>query len=72
VDIPDPIYRQIKARAAAEGRSVKRLILQSVRIKLHEARPKRARRVKLPIVRSKKPGSLKLDSARIYEIIPFP
>jgi hypothetical protein len=72
VDIPDPIYRKLKARAAIEGSSVKHLVLQGVEIELGEQRPKRIRRVKLPIVRSKKPSSLRLDNARIYEVIPFP
>ena len=30
------------------------------------------RRVKLPIIRSKKPGSIDLDNEKIYQIIPFP
>jgi hypothetical protein len=29
-------------------------------------------RVTLPIVPSKRPGALKLDNAKIFEIIPFP
>jgi hypothetical protein len=72
VDIPDMLYRQLKARAATEGRSVKELILRGVEGELSEGRPKRGGRVNLPIVRSKKPGSLKLDNASIYEVIPFP
>jgi hypothetical protein len=72
VDIPDVLYRELKARAATEGRSVKQLILQSVQVELRGPRAKPRARVKLPIVRSKKPGSLRLDNASIYEIIPFP
>ena len=30
VDIPDPLYRQLKGKAASEGRSVKELILRGV------------------------------------------
>ena len=39
-----------------------------------ELRGRRSRpsRVTLPIVPSKRPGSLKLDNAKIFEIIPFP
>lgn len=72
VDIPDALYRQLKERAASEGRSVKGLILQGVKRELAGDKLKRPARVRLPIVRSKKPGSLQLDNARIYEIIPFP
>ena len=70
VDIPDPIYRELKGKAASEGRSVKELILRGVE---HELRGRRRPgRVVLPIVPSKRPGSLKLDNAKIFEIIPFP
>lgn len=72
MDIPDPLYRQLKARAATERRSVKELILQGVQVKLGQDQPRPRRRVKLPIVRSKKPGTLHLDNASIYELIPFP
>jgi hypothetical protein len=70
VDIPDPLYRELKGKAASEGRSVKELILRGVEQELRG--PHRRRRVKLPIVPSKRPGSLKLDNAKIFEIIPFP
>lgn len=30
VDIPDPLYRKLKGKAAREGRSVKELILRGV------------------------------------------
>jgi hypothetical protein len=72
VDIPDPVYRELKGKAATEGRSVKELILRGVEAELQSHRWKRGRRVSLPIIRSKRPGSLRLDNAKIYEIIPFP
>jgi hypothetical protein len=72
VDIPDAVYRRLKVRAATEGRSVKELILRSVVAGLGTAGPVRGRRVRLPIVRSKQPGSLYLDNARIYELVGFP
>ncbi len=71
VDIPDALYRELKGKAANEGRSVKEIILQGVERELRGAE-RRPRRIKLPIVSSKKPGSLKLDNAKIFEIIPFP
>ncbi len=72
VDIPDPIYRELKGKAASEGRSVKELLLRGVELELKGQRSRRPRRVTLPIVPSKRPGSLKLDNAKIFEIIPFP
>ena len=72
VDIPDAIYRRLKSRAAREGSSAKALILRGVKEVLKAQRRKAGRRVSLPIVRSKRPGSLDLDNARIYDIISFP
>jgi len=72
VDIPDPVYRHLKSRAASEGRPAKELILRGVELILKRAPRKSRRRVKLPLIRSKQPGTLELDNARIYEIISFP
>ena len=72
VDIPDPVYRRLKTRAASEGSSAKALILRGVEQVLKENRRKSGRRVKLPIVRSNRPGRVQLDNAKIYEVISFP
>ena len=72
VDIPDPIYRRLKSRAASEGSSAKELILRGVENVLKGDRRKARKKVRLPIVRSRRPGRLQLDNAKIYEIIPFP
>lgn len=72
VDIPDPVYRRLKSRAASEGTSAKELILRGVETVLKVPRRKRGRRVKLPLVPSKAPGTLQLDNAKIYDIISFP
>lgn len=72
MDIPDPVYRRLKSRAASEGSSAKELILRGVEQILRKSRRKFHRKVKLPIVRSKRPGALRLNNAKIYEIISFP
>jgi hypothetical protein len=72
VDIPDPVYRRLKSRAASAGSSVKELILSGVRQVLKDRARKRRKRIKLPIVRSKRPGTLELDNDKIFEIISFP
>lgn len=73
VDIPDAIYRRLKARAALERRSVKDLILESVQAELRSGKQtSRRRRVKLPIIASRDPGTLQIDNAGVYEFIPFP
>jgi plasmid stability protein len=72
IDIPDAVYRRLKARAAGEGRSAKALILQGVEQVLKAKPSASGRRVKLPIVTSKRPGSMRIDNARIYDVISFP
>jgi hypothetical protein len=71
IDIPDALYRELKGKAASEGHSIKELILRGVEHELKN-RNRRTRRVSPPIVRSKRPGTLELDNAKIFEIIPFP
>ncbi|HMD39865.1 MAG TPA: hypothetical protein VKH15_11325 [Candidatus Acidoferrum sp.] len=72
VDIPDPLYRELKSKAAREKSSVKRLILRGVEIELRGGPKKRKRRISFPIVPSKSPGTLEIDNAKIFELIPFP
>ncbi len=72
IDIPEPVYRQLKGRAAKEGTSTKELILRCVESILREPRRKSSRRVKLPIIRSKRPGTMMLDNATIDEILSTP
>jgi len=72
VDIPDPLYRELKGKAASEGRSAKEIILRSVEQELKGTRSRTKRRVSLPIINSKRPRSLDLDNAKIFEIVPFP
>src|SRR5579859_361229 len=72
VDIPDPLYRELKSKAAREKRSVKELILRGVEIELRPRSKKRSRRVTFPLVPSRNPGTLVIDNAKIYEFISFP
>jgi hypothetical protein len=72
VDIPDTLYRELKSKAADEGRSVKELILRGVKRELHPSPNRRPHFVSSPLIRSKKPGTLALDNEKIFELIPFP
>lgn len=71
VDIPNSTYEQLRSRAGTENCSMKDLILRGVETML-AGRSQRAHRVKLPIIRSQRPGSIDLDNEKIYQIIPFP
>jgi hypothetical protein len=70
VDIPDPTYRNLKAKAALGGCSVKELILRGVQAELNgEKRGETKGRVALPLIKSKRPGWLRLSNQTIHEIL---
>jgi hypothetical protein len=70
VDIPDSLYRRLKSAAALRGCSVKDLVLRGVKAELqvHGGRH-RKKPVRLPIIASKRPGSLRLTNCKINEIL---
>ena len=72
VDIPDPVYRRLKAEAALRGCSVKELVLRGAQAELEGRRdaPK-SKAITLPIIDSKRPGWLHLTNAQVNEIL-FP
>jgi hypothetical protein len=72
VDIPDPLYRALKKKAAHEGQTVKELLLRGVKSELSAETKKRKGRRRPPVIDTDKPGTLDLDNAEIYDIIPFP
>jgi hypothetical protein len=68
----DSLYRRLKSAAALRGCSVKDLVLRGVKAELqvHGGRH-RKKPVRLPIIASKRPGSLRLTNCKINEIL-FP
>jgi plasmid stability protein len=68
VDITAGMYRQLKSRAAREGSSTRALILKGVREVLKSERRKAGTPVALPIVRSKRPGTVALNNPVVYDI----
>ena len=71
VDIPASLYRKLKAQAAAQGRSVRELILAGVKTTLLESKRPRMKRVRFPLIVSKGP-KVRLTNEQIYEHIEFP
>ncbi|MEX2261214.1 MAG: hypothetical protein WD696_04645 [Bryobacteraceae bacterium] len=71
VDIPGALYRQLREQAAAQGCSVRELILRGVeKVLLHAERPE-FRRVRFPLIRSEGP-KVPLSNEQIYEHVEFP
>ena len=71
LNIPAALYRELKSRAAREKRSVKELILRAIGAK-PPAKAKRSKRVTLPLIPSKAPGTRVIDNAKIYDLISLP
>lgn len=74
VDIPDPLYRALKSKAATEGSTVKQLILQGVvkTLRLQPVGEPPAAPWVLPNIETSQPATLKLGVDGVYEYIPFP
>jgi len=71
VDIPDTLGRQVKSRAALSGQSLKHFIIHALECQLAAGvsnslvRTDRA----LPVIRSRKPGSLKLTPDEVSALL---
>jgi hypothetical protein len=71
VDIPVPLYRQLKEQAAARGRSVRELVLAGVRRVLLQGQHPRPKRVRFPPIVSEG-AKVDLTNERICEHVEFP
>lgn len=71
VDIPAPLYRKLKAQAAAQGHSIRELVLAGVKNVLLQGQRPRRKRVQFPLIVSE---GTKVDvtSEQIYEHVEFP
>ena len=69
IDLPDGLFRKMKAISSLKGLSLKKFITQAIE---HEVEANAAnldsRRISLPLVPSKRPGSVFIDSEKIAEI----
>lgn len=68
IDLPDPLFRELKAIAARRGASLKTVIRVAVEKEIREAESKVGRRVKFPLLSSHDPGSLNLTNADIEDL----
>jgi hypothetical protein len=71
VELPDPIFRQAKAEAAMEGRALRAFILDAVVHELDRAKEagRARRRIALPLVRSRRPGSLRITGDTVADAL---
>lgn len=68
IEFDDDLYRQLKTAAVQRGSKIKVLVAEGVRMVLHRADTRQSvPRIQLPLVKSKKPGTLKLTGRMIAE-----
>jgi len=76
IDIPNEIHAKLKTLAKAERTTMRAIILQAIDALLQAPKThapiRRIGKLKLPLVRSKRPGTLKLGKQGVYEYIDFP
>jgi hypothetical protein len=68
IDLPDQLFRELKAVAARRGTSLKTVIRVAVEEEIRKTERKAARRLKFPLLSSHEPGSLDLTNAEIEDL----
>ena len=71
IDIPDETYRDLKIKAARDGEPLRQIVLRGIQRELEGAGDKRVRKLRLPLIRSKHPGTLNLTNEQIDELTAF-
>lgn len=71
LDIPDALYREIKVRAATEGVTIREVILDGVEMRLAKREAASDEPFRVPVIRSKRPGTLDLTNEQIDELTAF-
>ncbi|MGD0889912.1 MAG: hypothetical protein ABR923_00160 [Terracidiphilus sp.] len=72
IDIPDETYRELKIKAAREGKPVRQIVLRGIHRELDEPVDRPVRKLAEPILEAHAPGSIRIDNDRIYDLIGFP
>ncbi len=70
IDLPDTLFRRAKAVASLQGTTLKEFITRAVEHELAGTAIRlESRRVKFPLVRSKRPGSVRVTPDRIAALL---
>jgi len=71
VDIPDNTFRDLKIKAAREGKSLRDIVLRSIENELRPAPPAEATRktFTVPVIPSTLPGTLRLSNEDIEDFL---
>ena len=69
IDLPDDLFRRVKSTAALRGETLREFIPAAVEKEISTETPESSFRVKLPLIKSKKPKTLLLTSAKIENLL---
>ena len=69
IDLPDPLFRRMKATAALRGISIKDLITTAIESEISKRQSANDYSVQLPLIQSKHPGTLDLTNAEIEDLL---
>jgi hypothetical protein len=71
IDIPAPLYRKLKAQAAAGGYSIRELVVAAIKSVVLRNRQPRPKKLRSPLIVSEGP-KVNLTNEQIYEYVEFP
>jgi len=72
IDIPDDTFRALKIRAASEGTTIRKIILDALEERPEPAKAPHAKGIlPFPVIQSKRPGTLDLTNEQIDELTAF-
>jgi hypothetical protein len=71
IDIPDETYRELKIKAAREGKPLRQIVLRGIQRELEAEGERPVRKLKLPLIPSSRPGTLELTNEQIDELTAF-
>ena len=69
IDLPDNLFRQVKAEAALRGETLKEFVQSAIEKEISITTPASSFRVKLPLIKSRQPKSLSLTNAEIENLL---
>ncbi len=69
IELPDLLFRELKAVAARRGASLKDVIRTAVEVEIRKEHGKAARKLKFPLLPSSEPGTLNLTNAEIDDLL---
>jgi hypothetical protein len=69
IDLPNDLFRQAKSKAALRGKTLKEFVQTAIEKEVATEVSNSSFRVKLPLIKSKKPKSLSLTNAEIEDLL---